>query len=233
MLPTSWPSFKQALIAAFKPAYSEYWARDQLNQLKQTGEIQSYINRFKDLSMAAVPPMAEAESLDKFTHGLKPEFFKQVRRASAKTLTEAQNAVLLHVDAEAITAQPSSIVSNNSFTAPDMMDLDLAELHAVQLRARKRTGFVCYNFGGYGHYVKDCPTPKFEEPEFPAAQNRRRFRGRARGARNGPKGKAGAVCKLRYWRRSLNRQVTVFEGLGIRGNNISDVLTTLWEDIDC
>ncbi|KAG2190427.1 hypothetical protein INT47_010044, partial [Mucor saturninus] len=64
-----WLELKRALVEFFCPENSELIARDKIAKLTQTGDVNSYINKFMDLKLA-IKNMTDVEACDKFMRGL-------------------------------------------------------------------------------------------------------------------------------------------------------------------
>lgn len=64
-----WLELKRALVEFFCPENFELIARDRIANLKQTGDVNSYINAFMDCKLA-IKNMTDEEACDKFMRGL-------------------------------------------------------------------------------------------------------------------------------------------------------------------
>ena len=67
----NWREFAQEITAAFSAITEEEQARKQLKSLSQTGSVQNYIQRFRDLKLR-IPSMSVADTYAAFMDGLKP-----------------------------------------------------------------------------------------------------------------------------------------------------------------
>ena len=67
----SWQAFEKALKAQFEPLSKEERAREQIRKLVQTGNVNTYIYRFRELKNE-IPSMNLAEAYSLFMHGLNP-----------------------------------------------------------------------------------------------------------------------------------------------------------------
>jgi len=68
----SWQNLKTILKNTFTPVNRQKEARNQLAGLKQTGSVSEYTMKFRRL-VSQANDVNEAEQLDKYTKGLKPE----------------------------------------------------------------------------------------------------------------------------------------------------------------
>ena len=84
----TWELFTQEIITAFSPITEEEQARKLLKGLNQTGNIQNYVQRFRDLSQR-IPSMSQADEFAAFMDGLKPAIRQQIAPHVSK-LAEAQ-----------------------------------------------------------------------------------------------------------------------------------------------
>ena len=83
-----WQEFAKEITAAFSPITEEDQARKQLKGLTQTGNIQNYVQRFRDLILR-IPSMSQADVFAAFMDGLKPAIRQQIA-PHVTTLAEAQ-----------------------------------------------------------------------------------------------------------------------------------------------
>ena len=83
-----WREFAKEITAAFSPITEEDQARKQLKGLTQTGNVQNYVQRFRDLILH-IPSMSQADVFAAFMDGLKPAIRQQIA-PHVTTLAEAQ-----------------------------------------------------------------------------------------------------------------------------------------------
>ena len=83
-----WQEFRRELIGTFAPQTDEEQARKALKTLKQTGSVQNYIQRFRELQFR-IRTMSDTDVFSAFMDGLKAEVRKQIG-IHVHTLTEAQ-----------------------------------------------------------------------------------------------------------------------------------------------
>ena len=72
-----WREFAQEITAAFSAITEEEQAQKQLKGLTQTGSVQNYIQRFRDLKLR-IPSMSVADTFVQFMDGLKPAIRQQI-----------------------------------------------------------------------------------------------------------------------------------------------------------
>ena len=69
---TTWEAFTDAMARAFEPATVVEEARQQILNVRQTGRVARYVQRFREL-LHKILTMTEEESYTLFVRGLKPE----------------------------------------------------------------------------------------------------------------------------------------------------------------
>ena len=74
----SWQAFEKALKAQFEPLSKEEWAREQIQKLVQTRNVNMYIYRFHELKNE-IPSMNSAEVYSLFMHGFNPQLHQLAR----------------------------------------------------------------------------------------------------------------------------------------------------------
>ena len=72
-----WADFKVAMCAAFEPVTATEESRRQLRNLRQTGRVRAYVQRFRELQYR-LPGMSEEEAFSTFLAGLTPHIQEQV-----------------------------------------------------------------------------------------------------------------------------------------------------------
>lgn len=88
MRPGDWDSFQRMLVAYHQPVSAVTSARDALARLMQRTSVASYVKDFKDLALN-IPDFSEAERLDRFKRGLKPDIRLHVALANPSTFEQA------------------------------------------------------------------------------------------------------------------------------------------------
>jgi Ty3 transposon capsid-like protein len=84
----TWDAFCQDLITTFQPITAHAMARDKLHSLYQRESVQQYNSIFLK-TITLVHNMTEDEKVDKYTHGLKPLFKREVLMENCTSLTHA------------------------------------------------------------------------------------------------------------------------------------------------
>ena len=72
-----WEDFKAAMCAAFEPVTATEESRRQLRNLRQTGRVRAYVQRFRELQYR-LPGMTNEEAFSTFLAGLSPHIQEQV-----------------------------------------------------------------------------------------------------------------------------------------------------------
>jgi hypothetical protein len=85
---TTWDQFCAELRAQFTLINAVKVARDELAALKQTGAVQTYALRFRDITLQ-IPDITEPEKLDRFTRGLKPRLQRELAIREPANLDDA------------------------------------------------------------------------------------------------------------------------------------------------
>ena len=68
----TWEEFKESMRAHFNPINPVRLARDQLAELSQKGGVRDYTTAFRHLC-SQIPDIGEAEKLDRYVRGLRPQ----------------------------------------------------------------------------------------------------------------------------------------------------------------
>ena len=84
----TWDTFCHDLITTFQPITAHAMARDKLHSLYQRESVQQYNSIFLK-TITLVQHMTEDEKVDKYTHGLKPIFKREVLMENCTSLTHA------------------------------------------------------------------------------------------------------------------------------------------------
>ena len=85
---TIWSQFCNELRTQFTVINAEKIARDQLAALKQTGAVQSYAIKFRDITIQ-IPDITDKEKMDRFVRGLKPRLQHELAIHEPPTLDDA------------------------------------------------------------------------------------------------------------------------------------------------
>src|SRR4051812_35064561 len=83
--------FEELLRAQFQPINETEELRDKLANLKQYGKIEGYNAAFTNLTLQ-ISDLSDAEKIDKYKRGLKPEILFEVRQRGLTTLTGIMEA---------------------------------------------------------------------------------------------------------------------------------------------
>ena len=134
--PHGWLELKRLLIAYFRPEDSVLIARDRIANLKQTGDLPSFINTFMDLKLA-IPDMHDSEAKDKFIRALSdPLMRSHLRRTRPENLQEAIHDALSF---DAGDENRTFVPRRTQQYVNDPMDIDLLdEVYAMNDRRRHR-----------------------------------------------------------------------------------------------
>lgn len=86
----TWAGFKSLFLSRFRPLDASRAARANLMQLKQTGSVQDYTNRFlKELQL--IDGMDTESQLAMYTRGLKHHVAIEIEKANMTDLSQAMN----------------------------------------------------------------------------------------------------------------------------------------------
>lgn len=83
--------FSAALEKAFLPHNVDDRARDDLLELKQRGSVESYNERWMEVTMS-IAVLDEAQALHKYVHGLRPDIQHHVKLQRCTTVDDAMKA---------------------------------------------------------------------------------------------------------------------------------------------
>jgi hypothetical protein len=97
---STWQQFKQVVLQRFQPIEAGLQARQRLYTLKQgtNQSVTSYVEQFQRL-LTPITDMGEADKINYFTHGLKPQIYAKVVERKPQDL---QTAMSLAIEREAI-----------------------------------------------------------------------------------------------------------------------------------
>lgn len=95
-VPTTWDSFKAAVVDEFVPEDHVSRARDMLRKLKQVTSVSKYLSDFRNIALT-IPEITDGEKWDKFCSGLKYEVRLVVLKSAVTTFEDAAK-IALRVD---------------------------------------------------------------------------------------------------------------------------------------
>ena len=84
----NWDDFATEMKAAFQPPQYQQYLRDQLRRCHQTGSVQEYTTRFRNI-MGQIEEMGELDKVNAFSDGLKLATRQEVKYQAPSTLEEA------------------------------------------------------------------------------------------------------------------------------------------------
>lgn len=183
----NWQEFRRELITTFAPQTDEEQARKSLKTLKQTGSVQNYLQRFRELQFR-IPTMSETDIFSAFMDGLKADVRKQIG-IHVHTLQEAQylaSKADLYIyensgggqkDAKKKDGKGGKIQTVTDSSSAEVLAVEQQKLKEVkkkrkaeQRRLKKlnkagketkgKPTRACNWCGKEGHFVKDCPVVK-------------------------------------------------------------------------
>ena len=85
---TSWEEFESAIIKQFQSVNHDRIVRDQLATLSQRTSVQAYVTRFTELCLE-IEDISDAEMLDRFIRGLKPNAQRELELHRPVNLEDA------------------------------------------------------------------------------------------------------------------------------------------------
>jgi hypothetical protein len=85
---STWHQFSTELRDQFTIVNAVKVARDELAALKQTGAVQNYAIKFRDITLQ-IPDITDQEKLDRFVRGLKPRLQRELAIREPATLDDA------------------------------------------------------------------------------------------------------------------------------------------------
>ena len=164
--PASWNLFKEQLISAFKSEHDDERNRLLLVQLRQSGDLETYIINFLKRCLLA----KDVDELTKsalFVTGLSDsQVRRDVRRAHPKTLQDAIRAVRTsYEDLQVDTPVPSSNAVSARLRQLKRRDSG-TRLSAEERQRLMREG-RCFRCRELGHRAVNCPLVKGPTPLSP------------------------------------------------------------------
>lgn len=160
-----WAEFRQEIYGQFKPVNAEKIARDRLYHLRQHKSVLDYIYQF-NLCCLDIPGITEAEKLDKFKRGLKPQVQRDIEIEDPQTLDEAMIKAQ-RLDSIYFRVQQKGRNFHRDQAIP--MELDVVESGGdrrnkgqmtYQEKQRCTKERLCFNCKQSGHLSRNCPQRK-------------------------------------------------------------------------
>lgn len=108
--PTTWESFKAALMNEFIPRDHDRRARDKLRTLKQTTSVEKYLAEYRNITLM-IGDMNDGEKVDRFVDGLKYQVRVEVLKTNCGTFEDCAR-VALNVDSALWRARRTNPVGN-------------------------------------------------------------------------------------------------------------------------
>jgi hypothetical protein len=173
-IPLLWSRLKEGLVLQFKAIDALTTARMKLWELKQTGDVQHYVDEFRKLQVQ-IMDMSPAEALDTFKRGLKKRIQSELILRDPKDVNEAIALAQRIQSTISITEQP--VGRPQPYYGPMPMELgnlqQQANLAPRPFRPQEplrqpRANIVpnggmgrvetrqCYRCGRFGHIQANC-----------------------------------------------------------------------------
>ncbi|KAA8495820.1 Transposon Ty3-I Gag-Pol polyprotein [Porphyridium purpureum] len=216
-VPTTWNDFAALVSARFTPLDSIRRARDKLTHLSQKGPAHAYVAAFQDAALV-IPDLSDAEMMDRFVRGLKPEVRLEVYKRGVSTFAEAAQVAVVVDDAiHATRGVRDSSVRTPFFGRAAQEGPVPMELGNVQGQRRVRSELKCWNCGKPGHIARKCPEARktIQQLEGDSLERYETSRG-GNGDRCGGLGKPRSGCPTPCGRNSSANQPVIKElgGMG-------------------
>jgi Ty3 transposon capsid-like protein/Zinc knuckle len=171
--PLTWHAFEEAMKTMFQPLGREIHARDRLAVAVQRNKdsLSQYTAYMRSLFLS-IPNISEDEKLDRYVRGLQLTLQKEVRPRQPSTFDEAVT-MAMRFDALRGTmrdpVQHYTNRSNNQRTQHSHTDMEIDAMQtAEQKNNDKQKGKwrpQCYNCLKYGHFAKDCRSPRHPDAD--------------------------------------------------------------------
>lgn len=128
LAPTTWDTFKAAVVSEFVPEDHVRRARDKLRKMRQTTSVSKYLSDFRNVVLT-IPGITDGEKWDKFCAGLKYEVRLEVMKSAVTDFDEAAK-VALRVDSaiwSAFRGQSQKSGGSSSYDVPTPMEIGNVE----------------------------------------------------------------------------------------------------------
>ncbi len=164
-VPKTWQQFTTDIQNMFRNANATRIARDKLDDLRQTGSVSLYNEKFLNLLIDIGDEMEQKERLHRYTKGLKQKQQIQVVTSEVKTLQEAME-VAGKIDNVLWSVNYSQRNSDKQFTAmeidsikhtPDAKSKPRPKLQiSREIYLQRRKDGLCLQCGKAGHRIAQC-----------------------------------------------------------------------------
>ena len=168
---SSWSDFVTALKQQCTPVNQHRRARDRLAAMHQTTSVRKYSSEFMAVCLE-VPDLSDAEQLDRFIRGLKPDVRREVELRNPTSFAEALS-IADRVDAITYATTHYNSRSNRFLPVrpPDPTPMELGAMQrsrspspsrfaprlSVAERDKLRSEGACFYCRAKGHQIRDCP----------------------------------------------------------------------------
>src|SRR5579884_4246575 len=169
----NWDTFVTALQEAFQPPHYQQHLRRQLRLLRQTGSVQDYGTKFRNI-VGQITDMSALDQITYFIEGLKPATKMEISYQAPETLEDAWKLAIRYDTAMYGQGRPLGLPSRNNNNhcsqnshrshqnnGPIPMELDQAESHYNNRRnnnnqKNNKPKGTCYNCDKPDHFAKNC-----------------------------------------------------------------------------
>lgn len=194
-MPTTWDTFTYGIRSQFLPKNQYQAARNKLRNLRQTGSVQQYNLNFNSITLE-VPDLSNAEALDKYIAGLKPQTRSYVMLQYPQTMEEAMriadtyDTVTYANNRQISTQQPMTnrtpMYPPVTTNEPMPMEIDAIKIYNQPRNASKaplkkltdqekkellRLG-KCFRCREHGHRAAECPRYRPSSPSHLSGNGR-------------------------------------------------------------
>jgi Ty3 transposon capsid-like protein len=169
----TWDHFKSSIRSQFQPKNAYRQARDRLRHLQQTTSVSTYNSTFNIVCLD-IPDLSDAEVLDKYLAGLKPQTRTYVELENPHSLEEAMSIADRYDNITFSTkVKPSSIPtfkpqtfrryepnqppSSDSTTPMELDRIDVRPSLSEKDKETLRKNGLCFYCKERGHMAITCP----------------------------------------------------------------------------
>ena len=178
----NWEELKAIMLRRFSEVNRTVAIKDQYSNLRQTGSVRQYINKFREL-VVELPNETEWDRVYQFLKGLKPAIQSNTRTHKPSTLEEAMDIAdeadraMYHARSGGYRAAPISQRSQGNNNGPRAMDLGAVGMTESEKQRCIRDG-LCFICKKPDHPARDCP-----DKDKSGGRGGKGGRGRRRGGR--------------------------------------------------